>query len=147
MLDELNDADMEMNIAEADNSPARIVKSIVKEPGENVIFELFSPPRVGPHGARFGLRATAIDLETGFDLMKYADRERVINLWNAIRPQILQCSTPCTWFSSLNVMWNHKKLSQEEWQRKEDEAMTLLDFSAELCNQQDQADVRFRTLI
>ncbi len=63
-------------------------------------------------------------------------------VWTEIarrRPRFIFTCAPCTWYSTLNTMWNIPHMETIDIQRKKAEADDLFDFSMEVC--QHQIDV------
>ena len=76
------------------------------------VAEIFSRPRVTTEAKKFGLAAgEAIDLATGWDLMKTRDRKRCMQWLRQNRPQVVILSPPCTAFSGLQSLnkWSAKR--------------------------------------
>ena len=67
--------------------------------------EVFSPPRVGPEAAKFGLDVgDAMDLTTGWDFNKAEDRRRAEEYVDKEEPLVLIGSPPCVAFSQLQSL-------------------------------------------
>ena len=103
------------------------------------IVELFSPPRMVSRCARFGLRGSlSMDILTGYDFSRAEDRHRA--RWDIARrrPRFVMTCPPCTFYSTLQVLWNKKKVPRLVWLQRERYADVLLTFALEIC--QDQID-------
>ena len=103
------------------------------------IVELFSPPRMVSRCARFGLRGSlSMDILTGYDFSRAEDRHRA--RWDIARrrPRFVMTCPPCTFYSTLQVLWNKKKVPRLVWLQRERYANVLLTFALKIC--QDQID-------
>ena len=99
------------------------------------IAEIFSRPRVTTEARKFGLAAgEAIDLVTGWDLMKTRERKRCMQWIRQNRPQVVILSPPCTAFSRLQSFnkWSAKR-EREFWIGSQ-----LLKFAAAVAREQYQ---------
>jgi hypothetical protein len=91
------------------------------------VAEFYSVPRVLPAARRRGLRGSlSLDLLTGWDFRFQAVRDISDRLLSALSVAILILSPPCTAFSSLQRVFNYKKLPVEVVRRKMEAAMVLL---------------------
>ena len=96
--------------------------------------EVYSPDRVATRIAlRGGRCGPSCDLTTGFDLCTIEGRAAVLALIAELRPTVLFTSAPCTFYSSLNVMFNHARLTPHQFARKRRDADHLLNFGFMLC--------------
>ena len=103
------------------------------------IAELFSPPRLIPLCRKRGLRGEfSADLKTGWNFLRSSDRLRCLHELAVRRPKILMNSSPCTFYSALQRLWNHKKLSPPVLAQRKEEATTLMNFAL-LCLEQQLA--------
>ena len=99
------------------------------------IAEVFSRPRVTVEARKFGLEAgEAIDLATGWDLMRGGNRRRCMQWIRQNRPQVIILSPPCTAFSRLQSLnkWSAKR-EREFWTGSQ-----LLKFAAAVAREQYQ---------
>ena len=65
------------------------------------IMEIFSPPRVTVQATKFGLKpGEALDLVTGFDFNKEADRRMAWDIINKDKPELIIGSPECTMYSA-----------------------------------------------
>ena len=68
------------------------------------ISEVYSPPKVILMAKKMGLSTgIAMDLDTGFDFTKRADRERAWTHLETTKPLVVFSSPPCTPFSRLQA--------------------------------------------
>ena len=73
------------------------------------ITEVFSPPRIAEAAQEAGLiPGESMDLLTGWDFSKQADRQRAIEHIRTKRPFLVVGSPPCTLFSILQGLNKHK---------------------------------------
>ena len=98
--------------------------------------EIFSPPRVCRHAPALGLTAAfSHDLTTGVDMLTVEGRGQVFQDIDKCKPKLLISSPPCTWWSRMQSL-NMRHLSQEEFDHKDRDARTLLDFGMVCCRKQ-----------
>ena len=101
------------------------------------VAELYSPPRMVPRCARFGLRGSlSMDLNTGYDLFCSEGKQRA--RWEVARrrPRFLMNCPPCTYYSKIQILWNKKKIPRSLWIQRENYADTLLKFAMDMCQGQ-----------
>ena len=85
------------------------------------VMEVYSPPRVTVEAKKFGLKAgEALDLVTGYDFGKVADRERVWEIINRDKPALVVGSPECRMFSALQNLssWDRNKAKKLDIARK-----------------------------
>ena len=64
------------------------------------VMELYSPERIGRVCKQHGLVAgPALDLRTGYDFSKTADRAKALRIYHEQQPELVTLSPPCTAFS------------------------------------------------
>eukprot|EP00913_Durusdinium_trenchii_P018599 g17477.t1 len=100
---------------------------------DDMIVELYSPPRVVEAARARGLRASlSIDLVTGYDLRLAADKDRVREEIRKRKPRLLVTSPPCTKFSTMQ----HLRTNWDNWEEEIAEATDHVDFSMEMLGEQ-----------
>lgn len=105
--------------------------------------EIFSEPRISKHAVRAGMVcAPAVDLKTGFDLLKAEDQARCVQVIQSCRPKYLMLSPPCTMFSIMQHRTNGKRKDQARFERRLCEATVLWKFALRCFNMQKQAGRR-----
>ena len=101
--------------------------------------EVFSPPRVGVHVRKAGMRtAGSYDITTGTDLLGFAGRAVVLHALTSDRPAFTMVSPPCRMYSSLMWMFNFPRMSEEHRSGQQAEADCMLDFAMHVCRIQHQ---------
>ena len=83
--------------------------------------------------SRRGLSSCPFDLKVGKDLSQLETRSEVFRAIEQRRPKLLVTSPPCTMYSRLQRLWNIKKMSPEEYNRRKAIADEYLQFS-HTCN-------------
>ena len=83
--------------------------------------------------SRRGLSSCPFDLKVGKDLSQLETRSEVFRTIEQRRPKLLVTSPPCTMYSKLQRLWNVKKMSPEEYNRRKAIADEYLQF-AHTCN-------------
>ena len=83
--------------------------------------------------SRRGLSSCPFDLKVGKDLSQLETRSEVFRTIEQRRPKLLVTSPPCTMYSKLQRLWNVKKMSPEEYNRRKAIADEYLQFS-HTCN-------------
>ena len=83
--------------------------------------------------SRRGLFSCPFDLKVGKDLSQLEMRSEVFRTIEQRRPKLLVTSPPCTMYSKLQRLWNVKKMSPEEYNRRKAIADEYLQF-AHTCN-------------
>ena len=83
--------------------------------------------------SRRGLFSCPFDLKVGKDLSQLETRSEVFRAIEQRRPKLLVTSPPCTMYSRLQRLWNIKKMSPEEYNRRKAIADEYLQFS-HTCN-------------
>ena len=83
--------------------------------------------------SRRGLSSCPFDLKVGKDLSQLETRCEVFRTIEQRRPKLLVTSPPCTMYSKLQRLWNVKKMSPEEYNRRKAIADEYLQFS-HTCN-------------
>ena len=83
--------------------------------------------------SRRGLSSCPFDLKVGKDLSQLEMRSEVFRTIEQRRPKLLVTSPPCTMYSKLQRLWNVKKMSPEEYNRRKAIADEYLQF-AHTCN-------------
>lgn len=98
--------------------------------------ELYSPPRIVPAARKAGLRASlSMDLTTGYDFTKAADRRRA---WKDIlekKPAVILICPPCRTFSPLRFLSSYKR-QLHKVQEEEQEGDDLLSFGLDVAEHQ-----------
>ena len=95
------------------------------------VMEVFSPERVGRVCKEFGLvPGPALDLQTGYNFSRHADRKKAIDLINSEEPELVTLSPPCTEFSRLQALNRHihGEEYEEEHDRMKAEAVKHVEF-------------------
>ena len=97
----------------------------------NDVTEIFSPPRIAEAAKDLGLLPGAsMDIQTGWDFSKPADRRRGVEYIKEQKPYVVMGSPPCKLFSVLQGL--NKHVNGEEWTRKlmqrKQEAVEHLEF-------------------
>ena len=104
--------------------------------------EVFSPPRIAEAAREMGLiPGESMDLLSGWDFSKNADRQRAISYIKENRPFLVVGSPPCTLFSvlqGLNLYKNGEKWRQEFEVRKQ-QAIQHVEFCAAIYRLQSAA--------
>ena len=98
--------------------------------------EVFSPERVGWVCKEFGLvPGPALDLQTGYNFSRHADRKKAIDLINSEEPELVTLSPPCTEFSRLQALNRHihGEEYEEEHDRLKAEAVKHVEFCIKLA--------------
>ena len=88
--------------------------------------------------SRRGLSSCPFDLKVGKDLSQLEMRSEVFRTIEQRRPKLLVTSPPCTMYSKLQRLWNVKKMSPEEYNRRKAIADEYLQF-AHTCNKVQHA--------
>ena len=83
--------------------------------------------------SRRGLSSCPFDLKVGKDLSQLEMRSEVFRTIEQRHPKLLVTSPPCTMYSKLQRLWNVKKMSPEEYNRRKAIADEYLQFS-HTCN-------------
>lgn len=105
--------------------------------------EIFSELRISRHAVRAGMVcAPAVDLKTGFDLLKAEDQERCVQVIKACRPKYLMLSPPCTMFSTMQHLSTGKRKDQAAFERRLCEATLLWRFALRCFSLQNDAGRR-----
>jgi len=98
--------------------------------------EVYSPPRVTKEAYLQGLKGhIALDLTTGWDFRIPEHRKKALALIAKKRPAVLLLSPPCTTFSLLRRLTNHKRDCRQV-QQEETEGDQHMDFSVSLAEMQ-----------
>ena len=108
----------------------RIIMMVVKNAD---ITEVFSPPRIAEAAREMGLLpGESMDLLTGWDFSKSADRQRAIRQIREQKPFLVVGSPPCTLFSILQGLNKHKlgAVWAEKFEERKKEAVRHIDFCA-----------------
>ena len=97
----------------------------------NDVTEIFSPPRIAEAAKDLGLLPGAsMDIRTGWDFSKPADRRRAVEYIKEQKPYVVMGSPPCKLFSILQGL--NKHVNGEEWTKKfmqrKQEAVEHLEF-------------------
>ena len=80
------------------------------------VMEMYSPPRVTTQGAKMGLEVgEAMDLTTGWDFRKAADRDRAWAYIGKHNPKLVIGSPMCTMFSKLQALSGWSEDKQRKW--------------------------------
>ena len=106
------------------------------------ITEVFSPPRIAEAAKEFGLiPGESMDLATGWDFSKAADRRRAIEQIKTQKPFVIVGSPPCTLFSILQGLNKHRlgKKWEEEFEERKKGAIRHVEFCTELYRLQSAA--------
>lgn len=112
--------------------------------GRQDIAEYYSPPRVLRAGRKQGLTGVlSLDILTGWDFQHEALRVLSLQLLGLLHIAFLVLSPPCTMFSSLQWLWNVKKMSQSVFSQRWSEAMLLLEHAMACAAAQHAAKRRF----
>ena len=86
------------------------------------VMELYSPERIGRVCKHYGLVAgLALDLRTGYDFSKAADRARAMAIYHEQEPELVTLSPPCTGLSQLQALSRH--VHGEQYREKHDEEL------------------------
>ena len=86
------------------------------------VMELYSPERIGRVCKRHGLVAgPALDLRTGYDFSKAADRARAMAIYHDQEPELVTLSPPCRAFSQLQALNRH--VHGDQYREKHDEEL------------------------
>jgi len=110
--------------------------------GTGHVSEIYSPPRVAPVAASFGLQqGYSLDLTTCgpdgeiYDFDKRSCRKKARQLIREKRPGLLICSPMCTAFSNLLKM-NRSRMGETRYQQWMAKGRRHLRFVMELCQEQ-----------
>lgn len=111
-----------------------------KVPRQNVM-EFYSCPRLVEMAARVGLKGSiSLDVVHGWDGCKEEHQKLAAKLLTHVKPDFLMTSPPSTYFSPLMEMWNFKKMSKAERQRRKKAAFKMVDQAWQSClTQHDNA--------
>ena len=110
--------------------------------GGGHVSEVYSPPRVAPLAAKYGLeQGYSLDLTTfgddgqPYDFDKRSHRRRARQLLREKRPGLLICSPMCTAFSSLMHL-NRERMGEKRYAQWMAKGRRHLKFVMELCRDQ-----------
>ena len=116
--------------------PRQVRKAIGKSIAH--ITEVYSEPRVTPLCAEYGLQSgSAMDLRTGFDFSRSSCQKRAWAVLESESPFLVILSPPCTVWSSLRNLSNHKR-DPEVLRKEEKDALTHLELSAKIARWQHE---------
>ena len=106
--------------------------------GEDLVAEVFSPPRVAAAARERGLRSgESFDIETGFDLSRAADQDLVMSYLESKRPGLVVVCPPCGPFTTLQHLGlgrSHGTLAHDsQHQARLAHARVLLRFAMKVC--------------
>eukprot|EP00435_Cladocopium_sp_Y103_P071135 s185_g36.t2 len=107
------------------------------------ISEVFSPPRISTCAKDKGLKVGACyDLQTGFDLLKPAEKQR---MWDGLTeddPELVTCSPPCTPFTPIQELnWDRMPFARAVHMVAE--GVENFETAVEVCVWQDERDKVF----
>ena len=122
-----------LQMGSVDGFPSGLLKAAINVMRGLDITEVFSPERVTKisreHGLTAGLR---MDLRTGWDFRKKADRQRADTYIYEEKPLLVIGSPVCTPFSALQRWnWGRTKEGDRKSQNNLDEATRYMEFVAE----------------
>ena len=103
-----------------------LTKNLKSQP---TIVEVYSPPRVTEKAKQYGFTpGGALDLTTGWDFRKKSHQQAALRLIRDQQPVLVILSPPCTTFSPLRFLSNHKR-NPEVVAEEEDEELEHVRFS------------------
>ncbi|CAK8993884.1 unnamed protein product [Durusdinium trenchii] len=124
-------------VAAAVTIPLLVFTSIMSSTADSITFlHLFAEFRIVPAARKAGLRASlSMDLTTGYDFTKAADRRRA---WKDIlekKPAVILICPPCRTFSPLRFLSSYKRQLRKV-QEEEQEGDDLLSFGLDVAEHQ-----------
>ena len=109
----------------------RTLEQAIKK--NKVVMEIYSPPRVTEKARDYGFESGgALDLSTGWDLSRKDHQHRALQVIQKTRPALVILSPPCTAFSRLRGLSNHKR-DPEVVAREVEEALEHVNFSVRVA--------------
>lgn len=112
-------------------STRRTLEQAIKK--NKVVMEIYSPPRVTEKAGEFGFESGgALDLSTGWDLSRKDHQRKALQLIQKLRPALVILSPPCTVFSRLRGLSNHKR-DPEVVAREVEEGQEHVNFSVRVA--------------
>ena len=130
--------------------PKTVKKAILanfKSPGQSGksksssvdVMEIYSPPRVTARALKHHLsHGGALDLATGWNFCKAHHRRKALKLITELKPALVILSPPCTAFSTLRRLSDHKR-NPDVVQREKREAIEHVQFSVQIARMQMKA--------
>ena len=98
------------------------------------VMEFYSRPRLAPVAKAMGLAASfSLDIVHGWDALTTKHCEYAIWLLEFFLPKFLMCSPPCTFYSALMRMWNYKKMTKAQFQRRKRDADAMVKQAVDSC--------------
>ncbi|CAE7272121.1 unnamed protein product [Symbiodinium microadriaticum] len=113
-------------------------KTQVPPPGRCHLWEIFSPPRVGPMIRQLGGRCTrSIDLKTYWNLSDTDIQRQLLQDVISLRPYCLMLSPPCTYLCKM-MYSNWGKMQETPREESLRQAILYMDIAVWLCELQVQ---------
>ena len=113
-----------------------LTKNLKSQP---TVVEVYSPPRVTARAKQYGFTpGGALDLSTGWDFRKKNHQQSALRLIRDLQPVLVILSPPCTTFSSLRFLSNHKR-SPRIVEEEEAEGLEHVRFSGLIAKIQHRA--------